>query len=368
MENKNRVPSENGAYEAAANGMLDSNQAARGDGRMNRAVAFKLEDPHLSLEMALRMGGFQYPTDATAKTVDGEGITLRQRKNQLIRRVRKANKLEGVAGSQKSSPGSTHPKQAAKPNAASATGGSSSLSFPASACFSSFSTISTNHDLYQNTNIFASRPVNHPFHHATGTLHQNSQLDTASGTQAAKCNESRDPPINSCSTSSNKAQRTQSLLKCDEDCIEQDAKPTAVSSQGSSSLSQHTSASFSPFPDVVPKNREVYHHVSASLPGSHGPMHHNVNQATLQHDSRVGATHEVNSFNLDDYESQDPRVKLGLTIFSEELHSSVYPRAMQMAGFSEEEARETSSKFHQFASVAWARESERLLGILNDHS
>lgn len=56
---------------------------------MNRAVEAKLKDPSCSLSHAIRVGGFHYPGNGNANSVDGENVTLGQRKNQLNRRLRK---------------------------------------------------------------------------------------------------------------------------------------------------------------------------------------------------------------------------------------------------------------------------------------
>jgi hypothetical protein len=49
-------------------------------------------NPELSLFEALRIGGFDYPTNDEATIVDTEKVTLGQRKNQLSRRLRLARK------------------------------------------------------------------------------------------------------------------------------------------------------------------------------------------------------------------------------------------------------------------------------------
>jgi hypothetical protein len=64
----------------------------KGDPRMHRAVAARLNDPNLSLFDALTAGGFTYPTDEDANYMDSEQVTLGQRKNQLSRRLRLARK------------------------------------------------------------------------------------------------------------------------------------------------------------------------------------------------------------------------------------------------------------------------------------
>ena len=59
---------------------------------MHRAVAARLADHEISLFEALRIGGFEYPTNDDASVVDAEKVTLGQRKNQLSRRLRLARK------------------------------------------------------------------------------------------------------------------------------------------------------------------------------------------------------------------------------------------------------------------------------------
>ena len=64
---------------------------------MNAAVAAKLKDPDLPLFHALRIGGFRFPCNEDASTLDNTGITLGQRKNQLARRLRAIRKRENEA-------------------------------------------------------------------------------------------------------------------------------------------------------------------------------------------------------------------------------------------------------------------------------
>ena len=77
---------------------------------MNKAVDTKLKNPKMPLFDALRLGGFHYPRNVDAATMDNDHVTLGQRKNQLNRRLRLARKnlLRGAAankeGSQTSSP------------------------------------------------------------------------------------------------------------------------------------------------------------------------------------------------------------------------------------------------------------------------
>jgi len=73
---------------------------AAGDPRMNLAVQAKLENPNLSTLAALTKGGFVFddisdsPRRSMSEVRDADNITLYQRRNQLMRRLRTAgNKL-----------------------------------------------------------------------------------------------------------------------------------------------------------------------------------------------------------------------------------------------------------------------------------
>ena len=62
---------------------------------MNRAVQAKLDNPNLSLVIALMKGGFVFNDMANSPEVslsdvrDTDNITVYQRRNQLLRRLRK---------------------------------------------------------------------------------------------------------------------------------------------------------------------------------------------------------------------------------------------------------------------------------------
>lgn len=68
-----------------------------GDPRMNAAVQAKLEDPDLPLLEALALGGFVFedlnkPGVKSSEVRDKDGVTVYQRRNQLLRRLRKERK------------------------------------------------------------------------------------------------------------------------------------------------------------------------------------------------------------------------------------------------------------------------------------
>ncbi len=66
----------------------------RGDSRMHKAVAFRLDNPKSSLFEALEQGGFSFPLKSSKVALtdrdilDEDGVQLSQRKNQLGRRLR----------------------------------------------------------------------------------------------------------------------------------------------------------------------------------------------------------------------------------------------------------------------------------------
>ena len=70
-----------------------------GDPRMHKAVNAKLGDPNMSLVSALLIGGFVFPDlnrhgVELSSVKDIDGVTFRQRRNQLLRRLRFAREKE----------------------------------------------------------------------------------------------------------------------------------------------------------------------------------------------------------------------------------------------------------------------------------
>lgn len=80
-----------------SSGQHNSKTGRRGDPRMHKAVAARLNDPNLTLFEALKIGGFEYVDDNNPNLVDSEKITLAQRKNQLSRRLRIARRHDNTA-------------------------------------------------------------------------------------------------------------------------------------------------------------------------------------------------------------------------------------------------------------------------------
>lgn len=69
----------------------------RGDPRMHAAVAARLKNPNMSLLDALLIGGFKFDKTSNGgasdrSVYDSDGVLLRQRKNQLSRRLRLAKR------------------------------------------------------------------------------------------------------------------------------------------------------------------------------------------------------------------------------------------------------------------------------------
>ena len=69
------------------------------DPRMDRAVEARWQDPTLSTEEALRIGGYEFPDlEGSGKlqkdTVDSDNVSVTQRKNNLLRRLRQKKNAE----------------------------------------------------------------------------------------------------------------------------------------------------------------------------------------------------------------------------------------------------------------------------------
>merc|ERR1712071_237474 len=74
-----------------------------GDPRMRRAVQARVDNPAMSLLAALVTGGFVFPDLENSnlkmsEVKDTEGVSVYQRRNQLIRRIRLAKKGNEKAG------------------------------------------------------------------------------------------------------------------------------------------------------------------------------------------------------------------------------------------------------------------------------
>ena len=72
---------------------------SHGDPRMNQAVKLRMNDPNLSLIDALIAGGFVFPDlhkpgGKRSECKDVNGVTVYQRRNQLLRRIRLEKKKE----------------------------------------------------------------------------------------------------------------------------------------------------------------------------------------------------------------------------------------------------------------------------------
>ncbi len=74
--------------------MQKTKVGGRGDPRMKKSVSVKLINPNLSLLDALLIGGFRFNRNpemighSDSTTYDSDNIMMRQRKNQLNRRMR----------------------------------------------------------------------------------------------------------------------------------------------------------------------------------------------------------------------------------------------------------------------------------------
>jgi len=99
--------SEEGIFGVEPTGLHKYGPGSRGKGwvdpRMDHAVQARWEDPRISLEEALRTGGFEFPPlgekgVSEKKILDSEGVSIADRKGQLKRQlVTKKRQLEKKA-------------------------------------------------------------------------------------------------------------------------------------------------------------------------------------------------------------------------------------------------------------------------------
>ena len=98
-ESKEKENTKNGI---GHNGIAKKKLGRRGDPRMHRAVAARLNNPQMSLLDALLEGGFVFPNikddkdkaGLNGQIADSDNVQLCQRKNQLSRRLRLARQLQ----------------------------------------------------------------------------------------------------------------------------------------------------------------------------------------------------------------------------------------------------------------------------------
>ena len=103
--NNESMDAENRQRQEDACEILGKKDGFLGDPRMRRALAAKILNPNLSLRQALQANGFVFPSITSSTTTpcsttvyDTDNISLAQRKNQLLRRIRafKASKNKSV--------------------------------------------------------------------------------------------------------------------------------------------------------------------------------------------------------------------------------------------------------------------------------
>ena len=110
------APSSEAAAAAASHSTKTSSKRRKGprnivDPRMARAVRGKQDDPDLSLYDALTFGGFKFARKGSGTTdtnvFDEDGVSLKQRKNNLCRRLREDRRKKKELESKSSSGGPT---------------------------------------------------------------------------------------------------------------------------------------------------------------------------------------------------------------------------------------------------------------------
>ncbi|KAL7483567.1 hypothetical protein ACHAW6_009200 [Cyclotella cf. meneghiniana] len=96
----NSDTNEKSCEEKSSNDASPSHPGRTGDPRMNRAVKAKLENPSMSLIAALVIGGFVFPDlekleGRLSSVKDTDNVTVYQRRNQLLRRLRIEKRKSG---------------------------------------------------------------------------------------------------------------------------------------------------------------------------------------------------------------------------------------------------------------------------------
>ena len=93
-QNKRKSPATKKKKQTPTKKQASRHPGRHGDPRMNAAVQAKLENPDLPLLDALATGGFVFkdinkPGVKSSEAKDAAGVTVYQRRNQLLRRLRK---------------------------------------------------------------------------------------------------------------------------------------------------------------------------------------------------------------------------------------------------------------------------------------
>ncbi|CAB9529753.1 expressed unknown protein [Seminavis robusta] len=346
------------AHPMAATSTDKSGKRWRGDDRMNRAVQAKYQNPRLSLEMALRLGGFDYPSNAIGPTLDAEQVSLRQRKNQLSRRLRQA-KQHGL----QPLPEATIRRQPLETKPALGHNYKPESQPVQSTHFQSLpplSVVPLSHQ--EKVGVSAT----------TKTTSANAPSLTASNPLAGSLQMTNTPQQPNSST---RWVILTVLMPANNAVGQGFPQSSPVASVKSNDVPNPNGGDCS---IQSTKNGSV---VGFQEPGVSAPsdLEHQKAAATdplffLEGASEVWASKGKSDVakqeetktglvgNNNPAVNSDPRFQRALAMFAEnmKMSGSCYQQAMRRAGFQSEETSMSSSKFHDFASAAWLRESQRL--------
>lgn len=323
----------------------------KGDARMHRAVAARLADSSLSLFEALQIGGFEYSVDDDANSVDQEGVTLGQRKNQLSRRLRQARK---------------HPHPGME-------------------------------EFLRGPNSTTSNNHHHHHHHTANTQHeqdrkrrvQNSLLEE----ELEECRKAAKPTLPETEKAlfaKNHSDYMQSVLAQSKHTV---PNPVGTQQGGSDDYNAHSSAAYH---HGVPSQVHVQH---ASNTNHHTTNNNNntsshtntyagggmaasdppsgVAIATFKSIAQsLGMTMEQLALSLsssdnilqvltnDEKEKRKKQQELACNLYSNEIQALIQ-RCMLLAGYTIERAQEGTPCNLEFSVLAWKQEGERLKAIYN---
>lgn len=346
---------------------------------MNRAVAAKLDNPHMSLYDALVTGGFNYPRNVDAATMDNDRVTLGQRKNQLNRRLRMARNSKQKTDKKQQSKSQEEPGSPSSNNESAVRSGTSPL-------------VIANSYLRQRRGKAASKPVTAKRVAPIQVERQQSKKQRLEDTPSSA------PVGRVAAPQLSKAQLSK-------------AKGITLSTVMAPSM-QVKRGSVSPVGDDVPSfsapEQENWWPAANSLlnaPGGDMRVQQQVNlvvndigmeqnqDPSLSHQSkRVVSTdsfrcaasqqeqqqqsEDSSTYNqvqgsvvtasVGDEDVNSRKEELGLLFFQAGLQD-LYQKSMTAAGYAPEEATQTAPTFRKFAFQAWKGECERLQVLLKDH-
>jgi hypothetical protein len=334
----------------------------RGDPRMNMAVEVRRHNPSLSLYQCLTISGFVYSRDI-GNEVDHANVTLSQRKNQLNRRLRRA---QNKSRDNHNIMTSGKRKEASKPEPESANSSSSSLVLMN--ITASKGTLSgepnANFD-DQCASRKKKRMVRSVLESTFAVTRKVPAADLASN-------------FSYCDTKCSSATRQNQDQRDDyqyENATINDLLGGRISVTGNLTTSEDGTKAFAPLPEISyslfdDKANDTPPSFSfpLSLDDSHGldatltpnlPDESNASASTTN--NTPSATSTNNSTDLSAV--VDPRQELALGYFVREPHA-LYQRCMLSAGFSREESNDMSSdSYRKFAFQAWKVECERLQAL-----